>query len=342
MSLRRHPSVCWLALLACLGGACSGRPLEILAVGELLTIASGQDEPGWITQYGDKVYWSNSAGVAATQGQSKGLVIGAPKSGGSPITLASGQFQPFATAADNTGVYWVSGEGGGGIGLLEHVPLEGGSSTILVMGSAPDMGEVGDIALDDTNVYWGGFSDVWTMPRGGGQPVMVCQFLDGSSPSSIVVDETTVYMNNNVGTLLAVPKTGGTPVTLANQVSQTSSTGRLAVDSNYVYWTDPFAGTVERVAKTGGSVTTIASGQNSPLGIAVSGGNVYWTTAYWTTYMDGSIVKVAASGGVPTTIAWGQQGATEIAVDDTSVYWVTVGASQGALPDGTVMKLTPK
>jgi hypothetical protein len=84
-----------------------------------------------------------------------------------------------------------------------------------------------------------------------------------------------------------------------------------------------------KVAIGGGTLTTLASNQADPSGIAVDGASVYWTN-----YRDGTVMKVAIGGGAITTLASGQGDPSGIAVDGTSVYWADMY--------GTVMKLTPK
>jgi hypothetical protein len=50
-----------------------------------------------------------------------------------------------------------------------------------------------------------------------------------------------------------------------------------AMDSTNVYWIEPGSGSAKRVPLGGGTVVTLASGLNSPWGIAVDSTNVYWT-----------------------------------------------------------------
>jgi hypothetical protein len=62
----------------------------------------------------------------------------------------------------------------------------------------------------------------------------------------------------------------------------------IAVDTQYVYWTDFSDGTVNRVPKRGGAVLTLASNLSLPWGVAVGQAGVYWTNSG-----DGTVMWLA-------------------------------------------------
>jgi hypothetical protein len=57
--------------------------------------------------------------------------------------------------------------------------------------------------------------------------------------------------------------------------------GTVAVDTAHIYWGDGYAGTIRALPLTGGSATTIATGQDGcggPGGLAAGESTLYWTT----------------------------------------------------------------
>jgi hypothetical protein len=123
---------------------------------------------------------------------------------------------------------------------------------------------------------------------------------------------------------------GGTLSTLA-QVSG-SVPEFLAVDGTNVYFTATGLGSVLSAPIGGGGAgaVVLASGQDQPIGIAVSGGNVIWTNES-SGSTNGTVMKVATGGGTPVTLASGQGAPYEIAVDGANVYWTNITAPLGVM-----------
>jgi len=105
----------------------------------------------------------------------------------------------------------------------------------------------------------------------------------------------------------------------------------LAVDATNVYWTNIgtsanefLDGTVMAMPKGGGTVTTLASGQDFPNAVSVHGSWVYWTNydaAKSGGAASGAVSRVSTTGGPITVIASGQAFPWDVVADDTSVYW---------------------
>jgi hypothetical protein len=98
----------------------------------------------------------------------------------------------------------------------------------------------------------------------------------------------------------------------------------IAHDDANVYWTD-LGGSVMKVPLGGGVPTAVASGLTTPTSITVDANSVYWTNR-------GAVMKVPLGGGGPTALASGQSVPSGLAVDATSVYWANSGS-------GSVMKV---
>jgi hypothetical protein len=98
----------------------------------------------------------------------------------------------------------------------------------------------------------------------------------------------------------------------------------IAVDETWVYWTDfggtgtMGAGSVMKVAITGGTPIPIATKQDKPRGIAVDADRVYWVTA------DGGVLT-AQKGASKTTFVAPAQTPARVAVDDKYAYFTDQG-----------------
>ncbi len=71
-----------------------------------------------------------------------------------------------------------------------------------------------------------------------------------------------------------------------------------------------------------GSPTTVASGQSTPMNVAVDANDVSWVNQG-----DGTVMECAIGGcnGAPATLAAGQDRPWGIATDGTSIYWTDYG-----------------
>jgi hypothetical protein len=149
-------------------------------------------------------------------------------------------------------------------------------------------------------------------------------------PTQIVVDETNVYWQGNVGSVSKVPKAGGASVLLSAPGCSAGGPNIATLDST-VYRTTGFCGTLVNVPAAGGSISTLAATPSALFGsLAVDPTGAYWATAT-------DIERMPLAGGEPSTLASGQLNAWTIALDPENVYWadnaglITVGRDGGAL-----------
>jgi len=172
-------------------------------------------------------------------------------------------------------------------------------------------------------------------------------------PAAIAVDATTVYwVDETLGDKsvkkLVLPD--GATTTLAKAPQDICA---LAVAAGVVYFTDVINGTVMSVPASGGVITTIASGEASPVAIAVDDTSVYWANrggairaaklpggppvtlapapgpesiavAAGTIYFGGAygVMQLPVAGGAATPLSDRTSNAGAIALDAASVYWI--------------------
>jgi hypothetical protein len=114
------------------------------------------------------------------------------------------------------------------------------------------------------------------------------------------------------------------------QLASATAFGGVAADATYAYWTASVAapaggssGSLDRAPLAGGTAETIATGQNSPSGIAIDSANAYFAAAA-SGSPNGNVMKAPLDGGAPVVLAMGGQ-PDSLAVDSTTVYWADVG-----------------
>ena len=141
----------------------------------------------------------------------------------------------------------------------------------------------------------------------------------------------------NDGTIMRADLGGGNITTL---VSGLNAPYGVTIDSGHIYWTDlgtfnPLSGATNSDGKImeanldGTGVTTLASSQASPTGIAVNASHIYWADACSGTTLGGTIMESNLDGTAVTTLVSGLDCPTGVAVDSSHLYW-----SDGA--DGTI------
>jgi len=138
----------------------------------------------------------------------------------------------------------------------------------------------------------------------------------------------------------------------------------VVVDASNVYWTtNTSPGFVNRRSLSGGAITALASGEDSPGSLVVDRNNAYFiaggyiksvplgggtvttlafssghptrlavnsTRLFWTENTGDSVMSVSlTSGSTPTVFASNQAAAWAIAANDSNVYWTTLGSGSG-------------
>jgi hypothetical protein len=156
-----------------------------------------------------------------------------------------------------------------------------------------------------------------------------------SGSVGIAIDSTYVYWANTVAgssTIEKLSKASTGPGTPSNvEVGATNVQG-LASDGTFVYWTNKSAtGSIQRALSTGGTLTTLSTGQNQPdwIAVTVDGADVVWSNQGANQVMS---TPVGSVNQVPTQLnTMGDMGTLPagIAIDSTAVYYASKTSGGG-------------
>jgi hypothetical protein len=215
--------------------------------------------------------------------------------------------------------------------------------TVIASGQSAPLG----VQVDATTAFWinshlftGDPADIVSTPKAGGGPVTL---VEDKIPDLglFELDADRIYwpqggVDPGVGGIRSKPKTGGAPVTVvANR-----RVFALALSGPHIYFASPDGGgKILRVAKTGGAITTLASGvgpglDNIPL-VAVTSDKVFFTQATFGVECDGMVRFVPKTGGAIKNVAKDVCNLIGLAADATAVYWTEFDS---AAQVGRVMK----
>jgi hypothetical protein len=247
-----------------------------------------------------------------------------PIAGGTAAVLASGLDGPGDVVLSPSSIYLATSASGQAVLVI---PKAGGDAGVFQAGNDATLRR---LAIDTTNLSWtnAALEDVVLSPLSGA--AFTALGVTGAMLQGIASDGTSLYWLDGAdgGALLSVPETAAnlTTANVKTLAQGYASPLDIAVDAANVYFTS--AGSVLRVAKAGGPVTTIASGQGLARGVAVDGTYVYWANG-----TGGTLARQLIGGGPHATIlASGLASPARIALDAKAIYWTNLG-------DGTVMRL---
>ncbi len=265
------------------------------------------------------------------------------------LSLEVGDPSPACIASDSTNVYWTDANGIKKVPITDIMKAPTKSPQSLFLSQSGFL----CLAIDETNVYFtiidqGAGMEV---PLDGGTAIPLAS--NQEDPNGIAVDRQHIFWTDTTGNkVMRLQKTAApnTPVVIADLGALDGGMRPfgggpygIAIDSNYVYWTNNSGGQVMMVSIDGGTPTVIADGQEAPLGIAVDATNVYWTNQYGGEVYQ-QLLAGPFDGGTLTLLASNQAGPTGIAVDSNFVYWTNkFGESVNFVPinGGQVAPVSP-
>lgn len=308
--------------------------VPLLAVAALMTAGCGSGSSSSSASAGGR----DAAADTASPGGDGGASPDAEAGASSATTIADQQDKPYAIAIDATNLYWVTASSDGMSGTVVEAPLGGGPPVTLASGLSSPVG----VAVDDTNVYvLHSQFRIDAVPKAGGSVSTVAN-VDGSFEfSDLVLDGSNLYWIELVTrSVMTVPTTGGTAVTLASQIAETPSA--IAVDDANVYVAaySPGASAGEILAipqgDAGAGPKQLAAFDAQPMAIALDATNVYWGAQGLNGMATAkAVMKMSKQGGTPTPLGTMPSAAANgLVVDGTSAYYSFFGVDRVPLSAG--------
>lgn len=112
--------------------------------------------------------------------------------------------------------------------------------------------------------------------------------------ATMALDSGKVYFTDGVAAVQSVAITDGTVTTIA--AAQEVPTG-MAIDGDYVYWSNNLGAAIKRARKDGTGVPELVAAANLPTSVGVFGDYVYWVDADYT-----AIWRASKTGGTATNV----------------------------------------
>jgi sugar lactone lactonase YvrE len=230
-------------------------------------LATGRFSPARLLLDADSVYWSDEGDYWDTS--KPGRIARVPKTGGT-VTEITSDSVVYGLAMDGATMYFFNAT------TVKKVSKAGGNASVL----AGAIDALNAIDADSSGVYFtsstqDGLPVSQSMgtvqrvaPTGGALTLLA----EAKAAGGVTVTTSFVFFGTK-GTVMRLPKSGGTALSMASS----SGVTRLVADDAFVYWTDCSGGAVLAVPIAGGDPITLASGYVCPAGISVSPDYVYFT-----------------------------------------------------------------
>ncbi len=237
-------------------------------------------------------------------------------------------------ATTGTAILWTGGDGGNTLDIAGSPIFQSGTFNYFYGGAIDELA-IYSTALSADRVL-AHYQAAATCAQLAPNSILVDLYPSTTEQiSSMADDEANLYwLDSSSNALLAMPKTGGTPVVL---VSGLNGPDNLVVDSSYAYWTESTGGLVRKAPLDGGAPISLATGQNSPTGIAVDDTNVYWCNRE----IGGAITQASKVDGSNALVLHADGGDFPylLTVDSDNVYWTSNNTPMGVLGTGALLSV---
>jgi hypothetical protein len=318
VSRRRLLSAIWVLIPAALGGCSS-------PTGRAQETALGVTDGG--------VEHIDGAGKWTWSGP-RTCVAGNP---GTVIASFHGTMPTGSPAVDSGRLYLSMDATGDAPGVearfdIVSVPFSCGKPSVLA--ERPRGGA--DLTYAEGKLFWLEGTGVFSMPADGGPIQALASATNGTS---LAARGGYVYWTDRIGSVSKVAMTGGAVVTLASGYDRGTA---IATNDDNVYWASVLPpdmdggaqasiGRVLKVSVNGGQVTTIASEQQDPNSLLLTGTDLYWANA-GTYGVDapadpGAVLAVPLSGGSVSVVAPEEVAPHSLRLVGNTVYWMDGAAA---------------
>lgn len=274
---------------------------------------------------------AGQAGSAGAAGSGKGGSAGTAGSGtaGSAGAAVVEKFfggKPERLAINGNVLVFTEKGAGDTDGSVKKVTLPSGTPEVLASGQASPS----TVLVHDQKVYWQADDTIKSIPLAGGAEQTV---VSGVYSEGFAADGSSLFWTNssfsNAG-LWSAPLTGGA----ASEAAPSGQSFGVATAPGKVFWADLNGASIRMVASAGGTAQDLATGQDHPEYVAVSGDFVYWSREAG----DGEGVwRAPIAGGTPVQIAAEHDYVHGFAVDSNAVYyyhWNGIGGIRRVPPEG--------
>ncbi len=249
-------------------------------------------------------------------------------SGGGPIVpLAAVSNTPIDLLVDGADVLWTESTGAahGQTGLIQRVPLAGGTATIVYQGGDAPL----RLALDSSaRVTWTeggpiglveGFGRIARLNASNAVETVVAGLASDSPP--LIATGSDLFVADQ-WRIKRIPAGGGMPVTVAADDAAISA---LTTDGSSIYWTSGMVASVRMAPVTGGPVGVLVGVSSAGVGSAIRvtpTGKVLWATL-------SAIEMIPQAQANSTPVELWNQGMTvsDLAVDSTNAYFAVPATS---------------